>query len=101
MPGPFRTLLKPVSLRIEHFTTALDSDAALQAKVTTEAAESVNLAVELLHQPHSRRRHAESAGFDLKKYQPYLQPFFRGQLADGKTTPRWASITIAVTTWIT
>ena len=45
VPGPFRTLLKPVSVRIEHFTTAPDSDAALQAEVTTEAAESVNLAV--------------------------------------------------------
>jgi hypothetical protein len=85
VPGPFRTLLKPMSVRIEHFTTAPDSDAALQAEVTTEAAESVKLAVSYSINPVRSGGTLNVSGLDLKKYQPYLQPFFRGQLAAGKT----------------
>lgn len=85
VPGPFRTTLKPITMRIEHFTTAPNSDAAFQAELTTEAAEIVSLAANYSIDPVRATGNLKLTGFELKKYQPYLAPFFRGILAAGKS----------------
>jgi Domain of Unknown Function (DUF748) len=83
-PGPFRSVLKPVTLRVQHFSTATNAEAALQAQITTEAAETVNLTATCsVNPPHSTSA-LKLTGIDLKKYQPYLVPWFRGILAGGK-----------------
>ncbi|MHB9005684.1 MAG: DUF748 domain-containing protein [Limisphaerales bacterium] len=81
--GPFRTLLKPVTVQIDHFTTGPDSDAALRAELKTEAAESVKLEASYSINPVRATGALSVAAVDLKKYQSYLRPFFRGRLTRG------------------
>ncbi len=85
VPGPFRTTLQPVSVRLEHFTTAPNTGAALHADVTTEAAETISLAADCSINPIQATGQLKLGAIDLKKYQPYLAPFFRGQVVAGKT----------------
>lgn len=82
---PFRTTLQPVSLRLEHFTTAPEKEAALRASLLTEAVEGMELAADYTLTPPRASGRLKVAGVELKKYQPYLAPFFRGRIASGKT----------------
>lgn len=84
VPGPFRSVLKPVTVHVQHFSTATNAETALQVAVTTEAGESVNLASSCSINPVRGTNALKLAGIELKKYQPYLAPFFRGSLAAGK-----------------
>jgi uncharacterized protein involved in outer membrane biogenesis len=85
LPQPFRSTLKPVELHLEHFTTAPNTNATLHASVTTETAEVVTFAADCSINPMSASGNLKLAGLELRKYQPYLAPFFRGQIAAGKT----------------
>ncbi|HEY5914669.1 MAG TPA: DUF748 domain-containing protein, partial [Verrucomicrobiae bacterium] len=82
---PFRTLLKPLSFHLTNFTTRPDSDAAIQAEFTTDAEETLSLTGTCSMNPQRGAGALKIAGLDLKRYQPYLAPFFRGQVASGKT----------------
>jgi uncharacterized protein involved in outer membrane biogenesis len=84
VPGSFRSLLKPLSLRLENFTTRRDSDAALRVGFTTDAAEKVDLAATCSIASKRGAGTLQVAAVDLKRYQAYLAPFFKGQLASGK-----------------
>lgn len=82
---PFRTTLQPIRLRLEHFTTAPEREAALRASLLTEAVEGMELAAVYTLTPPRASGRLKLAGVELKKYQPYLAPFFRGRIASGKT----------------
>jgi len=82
--GPFRTTLKPLALRVEQFTTRTNSDANFLAELTTEAGETAKLAATYSVNPARGKGTLTLTGVDLKKYQPYLAPLFRGQIASGQ-----------------
>lgn len=79
--GPFRTILQPIEFRIRDFSTRTNVDAALEASVTTEMKETVKLHAACSIAPIRARGKIELAALDLKKYQAYADPFFRGRLA--------------------
>ena len=83
VPGPFRSLLKPVTIRVQHFSTVPNTRADIHAEITTEAGEGLNVAAEYSIKPEHATGKVELTGLELKKYQPYLAPFFRGILTDG------------------
>lgn len=85
LPQPFRTTLKPIELHLEHLTTAPNADAALHASATTEAAEVADLTASCSINPIHASGSFKLSSIELKKYQPYLAPFFQGQVAAGKT----------------
>lgn len=85
VPGPFRTTLKPVTLRIERFSTAAGSEATLHAEATTEASETLKLEARYSINPMHATGNARMAELELKKYQPFMAPFFRGQIAAGRS----------------
>lgn len=83
-PGGFRTVLDPISLQLQHFTTRTNADAAFDFQVATEAKETVSakgtLSINPIRSAGQVRLDAIAAG----KYQPYLADFFRGQISNGK-----------------
>ena len=83
-PTPFRTLLKPVELIVQNFTTRSNVDATLQLQATTEAAESLGLAGTYSINPLRARLTATGSAIDIKKYLPYVRGFLRGDILAGQ-----------------
>jgi len=83
--GPFRTRIEPMSIHIERFTTRPDSEASVLAELATEAGETLKLEAGYSINPPRGAGALTLEGLDLKKYQPYLEPFFRGRIEKGKS----------------
>jgi hypothetical protein len=84
LSNPFQSLLKPVTVRLQHFSNATNAAASLTAAITTESNESLNLTANFSLNPPNATTTVEGASFDLRKYQAYLAPFFRGTVTGGK-----------------
>lgn len=84
VPGPFRSVLKPVTVRVQHFSTAPGTEARALVELTTEAEEAVKLTADYSVSRAGGRAVLELKSVDLKRYQPYLHAWFRGIVSDGK-----------------
>ncbi len=98
--APFRTELKPLAVSLKHFTTKAEADAEYSFHIATEAAETVEGAGTLSINPVRSAGEVQVAAVEVKKYLPYAEDFFRGQIIAGKlalTVPyRFALLTNAV-----
>ncbi len=82
--APFRTELKPLTVSLKRFTTKADADAAYSFHIATEAAETVEGAGTVSINPVRSAGQVRVRAADVKKYLPYAEDFFRGQITDGK-----------------
>lgn len=82
--APFSSLLKPVSVQIQHFSTATNAEATIRADMTADASENIALTGRYSANPVRGAATVRLASLDLKRYQPYLSPFFKGMIAAGK-----------------
>jgi hypothetical protein len=85
---PFKTELKPIEIRVEGFDTRRDHDASFSFQVASEAAESLEGAGSFSINPLRSVGEVKARAVDLKKYLPYAQEFFRGQIIAGKVEAR-------------
>ena len=83
---PFRTELKPLAVRLKRFTTKADADADYSFHIATEAAETVEGGGTVSINPVRSAGEVKVAAVDVKKYLPYAEEFFRGQITDGKVS---------------
>ncbi len=83
--GPFRTRIEPMSIHIEGFKTRPESEASVLAELATEAGETIKLDARYSINPPRGTGTLKLAGLDIKKYQPYVKPFFRGRIETGKS----------------
>ncbi len=84
VPGPFRTVLSPLNIGVQGLSTATNSSGTLSLDATTEQNESIKFAADISVNPVRSSSTLQLAEIDLKKYQPFLTPFFRGVLTGGK-----------------
>jgi len=84
IPGGFRTTLRPVSLRVQNYTTAVGSNAQVQAEMITEAGEKIGLEASVCLTPIRASGLAQLINIELPKYLPYAKPHFAGRLSSGK-----------------
>ena len=82
--APFRTELKPLTVGLKHFTTKADADADYSFHLATEAAETLEGAGTVSINPLRSAGEVRMAAVDVKKYLPYAEDFFRGQITAGK-----------------
>jgi len=80
----FRTELKPLTVKLKHFTTKADADADYSFHIATEAAETIEGAGTVSINPVRSAGEVKIAAVDVKKYLPYAEEFFRGQITAGK-----------------
>lgn len=82
--GPFRTVLSPLNVGLRGLSTATNSAGSLHLEATTEQNESIQFAADISVNPVRTSSTLQLADLELKKYQPFLAPFFRGVLTGGK-----------------
>jgi hypothetical protein len=85
VPGPFRTLIKPLSLQVKNLTTRTNSNAEFQFQLTTDAHERIELAGSASLNPKQGSGGLKVGAVSLPRYQPYVSPFFKGVIASGKS----------------
>ncbi len=81
---PFRTKLKPLTVSLKRFTTKADADAAYSFHIATEAAETVEGAGMVSINPVRSAGELRVRAVDVRKYLPYAEDLFRGQITTGK-----------------
>jgi hypothetical protein len=81
---PFKTQLRPIEIKVKHFTTGADSGATYSFTIDTEAAERFEGEGRFSINPLQSTGEVRFAAMDLKKYLPYLESFFRGKVTAGK-----------------
>ena len=82
--GPFETTLTGVTIDARHFSTEPGKPVAIDARLRTEAGESVHDTSEVTLVPLRVTTHAELTGIVLKKYAPY---YAKSVLLD--LDPKW------------
>lgn len=80
----FRTQLNPVEIRLEHFTTRSNSDAAYSFRLVSELKETFEGTGTLSVNPMRSSGELKLATVEVKKYLPYVENSFRGRIAAGK-----------------
>jgi hypothetical protein len=86
---PFKTELKPIEVSLKQFTTRADSDASYSFHVASEVAEAFEGAGTLSINPIRSTGEVKVSGVDVKKYLPYAEDFFRGNILNGKVQARF------------
>jgi hypothetical protein len=84
----FTTELKPIEVSVKRFTTQPDSDASYEFHLASEAAESFEGDGTFSINPLRSAGEARFSSVDVKKYLPYAEDFFRGQIIAGKVEGR-------------
>ena len=85
---PFHTELKPIETSLKNFSTAPGADAAFSFRLTTEAAETLEGQGTASVNPIRSAGEVRISAVDVKKYLPYLEDIFRGQIRSGKIEGR-------------
>ena len=80
----FRTVLSPVEMDVDGFTTRVDSAGAFHFNLESEAAETVTGSGEFSVSPPRSSGEVQLSGFELKKYAPYFEGIFRGRIDSGR-----------------
>jgi len=81
---PFRTLLSPIELKVDHFSNGKDKKAAYTLSITSEVEENVTLQGELSVEPLWAEGRLEVKSAPLKKYSPYYQDRVLFNLEEGR-----------------
>jgi hypothetical protein len=81
---PFKTILSPIELKVDHFSNGKDKKTAYALSITSEAQENINLEGELSAEPLWAEGRLEIKSVPLKKYSPYYQEQILFNLEDGR-----------------
>ena len=81
---PFKTVLSPIELKVDHFSNQKEKKTAYTLSITSEARENINLQGELSLEPLSAEGGLEIKAVPLKKYSPYYQDQILFNLEEGR-----------------
>jgi hypothetical protein len=81
---PFKTILSPIELKVDHFSNGKDKKTAYALSITSEAKENIKLEGELSVVPLWAEGKFEIKSVPLKKYSPYYQDQILFNLEDGR-----------------
>ncbi len=81
---PFKTVLDPVDLKVDHFSNAKDKKAAYALSLSTEAKESVKVQGEFSMVPLGSEGALEVSSVLLKKYSPFYKDSVLFGIEDGR-----------------
>ncbi len=85
---PFKTELKPIEVKVKGFSTRPETDATYSFQVGSEAAETFEGAGSFSINPLRSVGEIKVGAVDVKKYLPYAEDFFRGNIVAGKVEAR-------------
>ncbi len=94
---PFQTRLEPIEIACTNLATRANTDAGFAFAITTEASEKVAGNGTASMNPPRGKASLDVTGIELKKYWPYLESLFGGEIASGKIDVR-VSLQGALTT---
>lgn len=83
-PKPFKTVLAPIELRVDHFSNAKEKKTDYSLSILSEAKESINLKGQLSVEPLWAEGLLEIQSVPLKKYAPYYQDRILFNLEEGQ-----------------
>jgi hypothetical protein len=81
---PFKTILSPIELKVDHFSNGKDKKTAYSLSIISEAKEDINLEGELSVEPLWAEGALEIKSVPLKKYSPYYQDQILFNLEEGR-----------------
>jgi hypothetical protein len=81
---PFKTILDPIDLKVDHFSNAKEKKTAYALSITSEARENFHLEGELSVDPLLTEGGLEMKSMPLKKYSPYYQDQILFNLEEGR-----------------
>ena len=81
---PFKTLLYPIELKVDHFSNGKDKKTAYTLAITSEVKENITLQGELSVEPLWAEGGLEIKSIPLKKYSPYYQDQVLFNLEEGR-----------------
>jgi uncharacterized protein involved in outer membrane biogenesis len=81
---PFKTILNPIDLKVDHFSNGKDKKSAYVLSLKTEAKESVRLEGEFSMDPLGAGGSLEIKSVPLKKYAPYYRDNILFDIEDGR-----------------
>jgi hypothetical protein len=81
---PFKTILDPIDLEVDHFSNGKDKKSAYALSLKTEAKEAVKVEGELSVEPLWSEGTAEVSSVFLKKYSPYYRNAVLFDIEDGR-----------------
>ena len=81
---PFKTILDPIGLKVEHFSTGKDKKTAYSLLVQTEAKEDIKVEGEFSMEPLWSEGALELKSVRLKKYAPYYRDNVLFDIEDGR-----------------
>ncbi|RPJ11049.1 MAG: DUF748 domain-containing protein, partial [Deltaproteobacteria bacterium] len=81
---PFKTILNPIDLKVDHFSNGKDKKTAYALSITSEAKENIKLEGDLAVEPLWAEGGLEIRSIPLKKYSPYYQDQILFNLEEGR-----------------
>jgi uncharacterized protein involved in outer membrane biogenesis len=81
---PFKTLLGPVEMKVDHFSNAKDKKSAYALSLKTEAKETIRIEGEFSMDPLGSEGMVEVKSVPLKKYAPYYRDSILFEIQDGR-----------------
>ena len=81
---PFKTILDPIELKVEHFSNGKDKKSAYTLSLKTEAKEDIKLEGEFSMEPLLAEGALELKSVPLKKYAPYYRDNVLFDIEDGR-----------------
>lgn len=81
---PFKTILNPIELKVDHFSNGKDKKTAYALSIKTEAKESISLDGEFTMDPLGAEGILEIKSVPLKKYAPYYRDNILFDIEDGR-----------------
>jgi uncharacterized protein involved in outer membrane biogenesis len=81
---PFRTILNPVDMKVDHLSNGRDKKSAFSLSIKTEAKEDIKLEGEFSMEPIWTEGALELISIPLRKYAPYYQDKILFTIEDGR-----------------
>ena len=81
---PFKTILDPIELKVDHFSNGKDKKSAYTLSLKTEAKEDIKLEGEFSMEPLLAEGALELKSVSLKKYAPYYRDNILFDIEDGR-----------------
>jgi uncharacterized protein involved in outer membrane biogenesis len=81
---PFKTILNPIELKVDHFSNSKDKKTAYALSIKTEAKENISLEGEFTMDPLGAEGALEIKSVPLKKYAPYYRDNILFDIEDGR-----------------
>jgi uncharacterized protein involved in outer membrane biogenesis len=81
---PFKTILNPIELKVDHFSNGKDKKTAYALSIKTEAKENISLEGEFTMDPLGAEGALEIKSVPLKKYAPYYRDNVLFDIEDGR-----------------